>query len=416
MFDRDRWQEIISTITKHKLRTFLTALGVFWGVFMLVFMLAMGKGLENSVFKDFGSRARNVLFVWSSVTSKPYKGFQPGRRVRLTMDDVDAIKDQVKEVELVAPRISIQGKMVNGLINKQYDLRGELPAMRQVDALIIYKGRFIQKSDVDNARKITSLGKKAAETLFPDQTFDEIVGQSLLINGTEFKIVGIYGPQSERGNRSTSESASIPLTTMSRTFATGGRIHYMAVTADKNVKVSVIEKKVKSLLKERHQVHPDDPRGIGGFNLEKIFNQFTGLFTGISVFLWIVGIGTLLAGIVGVSNIMLITVKERTQEIGIRKALGASPGDIILSVLLESVFLTAVAGFLGFAAATFLIWGIDSFMTWQNIKTDMFYQPEVDLAVGIGALIILVIAGALAGLLPARQAASVNPVIALKNE
>ncbi|HPG07777.1 MAG TPA: ABC transporter permease [Saprospiraceae bacterium] len=416
MFNRDTWQEIWMTIKQHKLRTFLTVLGVFWGVFMLIFMLGMGSGLENAVFRDFGNRATNIMYVWSSSTSLPYQGYQPGRFPRLNFDDLEAIKQQVKGVGFIAPRTRLDAKVVHGETAETYEIRGELSQMIKVEALKVYHGRYISDLDNDESRKVAVLGTRTAEVLF-GRNVGEAIGQYVTINGAEFLVVGIFGPRVIKPwTEDDQEAVVIPLTTMHRTFGMDGRVHYFAVSAQEGYRIAQIEPQVRSLLKARHHVAPNDPRGIGGFNLEAEFQQVRGLFDGISAFLWIVGIGTLLAGIVGVSNIMLIVVKERTKEIGIRKAIGATPASIISSILTESIFITAVSGYLGLLAGVLVIGGINLLMEQASVDSQMFYNPEVNLGIAIGAMILLTIAGTVAGLIPAMMAARVNPVVALKDE
>lgn len=417
MFDRDTWQEIFASLTKHRLRTGLTALGVFWGIFMLVFMLGMGSGLRNAIFRDFGNHARNVMYVFATTTSMPYDGFQAGRTPRLNMDDVDFLQEKVEGVHYIAPRTTLWGNINKGEISENYEIRGELTDMIKVEGYRIYKGRYLQPSDIEESRKVIVIGKRVAEVLFGSANWENAIGEYITANGVEFQVVGVFGPdQIKPWTEADLEATVVPLTTMDRAFGTGGRIHYFALSALEGYKISDLESEVYSILKRRHHVAPQDPRGVIGFNLEAQFEKITGLFTGIGIFLWIVGIGTLIAGIVGVSNIMIITVKERTKEIGIRKAIGATPGVIIRSILTESVFLTFTSGYLGLLAGVAVIGGANWIMESGDFEFTMFYNPEVTPFVGIGALIILVIAGTLAGLVPASMAARVNPVVALKDE
>lgn len=415
MFDKDTWQEIFASIKKHKLRTGLTALGVFWGIFMLVFVVGMGQGLENGVYRDFGNSAKNIMYVYSLRTTKPYKGFQPGRVPTLRLDDIVAIKNNLKEVEYVAPRHSIGNTIVNYKENSETrTIRGEFGDMLKVEALKLYSGRYINDNDIEEYRKVAILGDRTRELLFGEEA---AIGQYVTIGGIEFRVVGTFGPeQIKPWNEDDLEAVVIPLTTMYRAFGTGEVVDYFICSAAPNVRVSEIEPIVKGVLKERHNVAPDDPRGIGSSNVEEQFQSVQNLFTGISFFLWFVGIGTLLAGIVGVSNIMLIIVKERTREIGLRKALGATPRSIISMILTESVFITATSGYLGLIVGTAIIGGVDFLMVANDIETENFYNPEIQWQVGLGAVLILIIAGTIAGLIPALQAARVNPVVALKDE
>ena len=415
MPDRDTLQEILATIRKHKLRTGLTALGVFWGIFMLIFVLGMGKGLENGVFRDFGSRAKNVMYVWTERTTQPYQGFQPGRAPQLKLEDIIAIKQHIPEVQYIAPRLSLQNIPASYQeISDKYEIRGELQDMIRIEALRLHEGRYINKLDIRDSRKVAVLGKRTAEVLFGNK---ECIGRYIRISGMEFRVVGIFGPlQIKPWTESDLEAIVIPLTTMYRAFGTGERVDYFVCSAAPKVLVSTIEPKVKSLLKERHRIAPDDPRGIGGFNLEQEYQGLANLFGGIKAFLWFVGIGTLLAGIVGVSNIMLITVKERTKEIGIRKALGATPRSIINMILAESVIITGFSGYLGLISGTLVIGMINFGMMANNVELDNFYNPQVNFSVGLSAILLLIVAGMAAGLIPALQAARVEPVIALRDE
>ena len=415
IFDRDKWQEILATMQKNKLRTFITSLGVFWGIFMLIFLLGMGKGLENGVYKDFGARAKNIMWVWTERTTLPHKGYKPGRIVRLDLDDIEALKQNVEELDMIAPRNEIGTQPVVYQLNSgDYNVRGELTDMPSIEAFKITKGRYINQSDIDVGRKSAVIGETIRKELFGDE---EHIGKHITIRGVDFTVVGSFRPQEiKEWTRSDMESVVIPLTTMSRAFGVGNKVDYMVCSAKPGYRVAQMEPKIREVLKERKSIHPDDPQGIGGFNLEEEFQQVQGLFIGIKVFLWFVGIGTLMAGIIGVSNIMLIIVKERTKEIGIRKALGATPGSIINLILTESVLITALSGYLGLISGTFIIGGIAYLLHVNDVQTDNFYNPQVNIYVGVTAVVVLVIAGLLAGLIPARQAAKVNPVVALKDE
>lgn len=415
MFDKDVWQEIFATMRKHKLRTALTALGVFWGIFMLVFVLGMGKGLENGVFRGFDNRVSNAMYVWPMRTSLPYKGFQPGRRTRFTLNDIIAIKTNIPEIQYIAPRHSMRASPVYYKDKgDNYEIRGELSDMIKIEALQLHEGRYVNQNDVDESRKVAVIGKRLRDVFFGNE---DAIGKYIRIRGVEFIVVGVFGPiQIKPWTESDLEAVVIPLTTMQRTFGTGDEVDYFVCSADENIRIGEIEPQVRGLLKQRHNIAPDDPQGIGGFNLEEEFRSVRTLFNGIEVFLWFVGIGTLLAGIVGVSNIMLIVVKERTKEIGIRKALGATPRSIINMILMESVFITSFSGYLGLIAGTFIIGGINYIMISNNLEPDNFYNPQVNLTIGLGAVILLIVAGAIAGFIPAMQASRVNPVNALKDE
>lgn len=415
LFDRDTWQEIFGTIRKHKLRTGLTALGVFWGIFMLIFVLGMGAGLKNGVYRQFGDRAKNVLYVWPSLTTLPYEGFRSGRVPRLTRDDIDILKNNIDDIDGIAPRLSLNNRIAR--VNdktEEVEIRGEYEDMIRLEALRVYDGRYINRADREQSRKVAVIGDRTRELLFGDESG---IGEFVMLDGMAFRVVGVFGPeQIEPWTESDLEAIVIPLTTMYRAFGSGERVEYFVCSAAHQVRVSEVENKVIRLLKERHHIAPGDPRGIGSNNLEEEFQSIQNLFGGITAFLWFVGIGTLLAGIVGVSNIMLIVVKERTREIGLRKAMGATPQSIISMILTESIFITSISGYLGLLLSTLIIGGIDALLISQGAEFENFHHPEVDLEVGVGAVVLLVMAGTVAGLIPALQAARVNPVQALKDE
>ncbi|MEO1436880.1 MAG: ABC transporter permease [Bacteroidota bacterium] len=414
-FDRDKWQEIFGTIRKHKLRTALTAFGVFWGIFMLVFILGMGAGLENGVFRDFGDRATNCLYAQPWRTSLPYNGFPPGRRPQFSLEDIEVLKAKIPELGKIATRYSLyDSPMSRGDKNDRWELRGELTGMIDIEALKLFKGRYLSQRDIDERRKVAVIGNQIADVLFGEE---DPIGKHILIRGVDFIVIGVYGPQIIKPwTESDQKSAVIPLPTMSTSFGTRDKIEYFVCTPIDGFPVSELEEKVKGILKEIHNVHPDDKQGIGSWNMEEEFKMITGLFTGIRGFLWFVGIGTLLAGIIGVSNIMLIIVKERTKEIGIRKALGAKPGSIINMILTESIFLTSISGYLGLAVGTLVVFVADQLVILSGDNIENYHHPEVNATVGILAVVTLVVAGTFAGLIPALQASRVNPVVALKDE
>lgn len=413
MFDLDKWQEIFGTIRKNKLRTFLTALGVFWGVFMLVFLMGSGKGLENGVMTQFGLKITNALFVWTQPTAKPYKGLPPGRRVQLNINDVRAISNEVEGVEYMAPRMWVSsGEIVHGDNKAAFDVRGEEPDIYHIEAMEIAEGRFLNKLDLRERRKVAVIGNRVKEVLFED---DEVaIGNYLRIRGTDYLVIGIF-ESLQNGEDAADEEQTIyiPLTTAQQITNRHNEISWFVCTVDKAYSTAAVESEVKALIRKRHKIHPEDQQGVRSDNIEEEFKEVQGLFTGIRVIVWIVGIGSLLAGVIGVGNIMLIIVKERTKEIGIRKALGATPGSIVSMILLESVFITTIAGYFGLLVSSGII-------ILMNVAVgeggEFFANPEIDMGVGLGALGILVVSGALTGLIPALQAVNVNPVVALKDE
>ncbi len=416
MIDRDTWQEIFSTIKKNKLRTGLTALGVFWGIFMLVFLLGMGDGLETGVFRNFGAGAKNIMYVWSWKTSEPYKGMKPGRYISLKLDDVETIKNDVSGIGQVAPRYYLGDRPTYyKQINGSYEVRGQTQESKEIDGYLMEEGRYINQKDIDENRKVAVVGLTVKKELFGDEP---AVGKRIRISNIDFQVVGVFStPSLQEWDLEDLEAITLPINTLYKSFGIeNNSISNLVVSAAPGIQVSQIEDAVRASLRKKHRVAPNDDTAIGGFNLEAEFKSVQNLFFGIKCLLWFVGVGTLIAGIVGVSNIMLITVKERTKEIGIRKALGASPNSIVKMILTESVFITTIAGYLGMMAGTFIIIAINYLMVSQGIENENFYDPKVNLTIAISALVFLITSGTLAGLIPALQASRVNPVIALKDE
>ena len=414
MFDYDKWQEIFNTIAKHKLRTGLTCLGVFWGIFMLVFLMGAGNGLQNGVNGLFGGHAKNSVYMGSNRTSLPYKGMKPGRRFSLDDEDVIAIRENFgDEIAYIAPRLWMPGGNVSYKEKSaSFDVRGDLPELIHIDALEVYQGRFLNKLDVKEKRKIAIVGREVVKALFEEG--EDAVGKYIKLGGNEFKVVGVL-KSNRRGEDAVDDEKTIllPISTVQQLRNQPGQIGWFVCSMHPNIDVGMVEEKIKTLIKDRHNIHPDDNRAIWSDNIQEEYRQITGLFTGITVLVWFVGIGSLLARVIGVGNIMLILVKERTKEIGIRKALGATPTSIVSMILMESVFLTTIAGYLGLACSVGILFIMSQFM---GGATAYFSNPEIDLGLCLTALAILVICGALTGLIPAMQAANVNPVIALKDE
>ena len=420
MFDRDRWQEIYSTLSKNKMRTFLTAFGVFWGIFMLIIMLGSGNGLQNGVTEGFKDFATNSFFTWTQRTSMPYKGFKQGRNFNYNNSDVLAIRENIPEAGIVAPRNQLGNYGGNnnvnyGLKTGSFSIYGDRPEIFEIQSYSITEGRVMNQLDENEKRKITVIGPMVKKVLFGDTVSP--IGKNIEINGVFFQVVGVFksNQSSDRGEEDAS-TLFVPFSTFQSAFNYGDIVGWFAITSKEGYKVSMVEDKVIALLKERHSVHPDDRQAIGHFNLEKEFDKMNGLFTGIDMLVWVVGIGTLFAGVIGVSNIMLIIIKERTNEIGIRRAIGAPPSDIIKQIILESVVLTTVAGYFGLIMGVGLLEMISVAIASSGDEGGMFMNPEVDLGIALKALGILIVSGALAGLIPAARALKIKPIEALRSE
>jgi putative ABC transport system permease protein len=422
MFDKDRWQEIISALKSNRLRTFLTAFGVFWGIFMLMIMLGSGKGLENSVFEDMGDFATNSAFIWAQRTSMPYEGYPRGRNYNFTNEDMQALRDNVSEIDILAPRLQGwgagdgQNNVTRGLKTGAFTIQGDYPEINRIDPNKMLKGRFINDKDIEESRKVCVIGTRVQEVLFAKD--ENPIGQYIRVKGVYFQVVGIFEPLTKAMNFGGEKEQTIflPFTALQKAYNFGDEVHYFSVTAKENIPVSVVDKKCRDLIRERHHIHPEDAQAVGGFNLEEEFIKMRGLFNGIAGLMWVVGIGTLLAGVIGVSNIMLIIVKERTKEIGIQRALGATPIKIISQIILESVFLTSIAGYIGLVIGVALIELVNFALENSGAETEMFRHPGVDFNIAISALTILIISGIFAGMIPAKRAISIKPIDALRDE
>ncbi|GAA3997895.1 ABC transporter permease [Hymenobacter fastidiosus] len=413
MFDLDKWSEIWATVRRHKLRTGLTAFGVFWGIFMLVVLLGAGKGFRNGVEKEFDV-AKNAVFVWTQRTSVPYAGLKVGRFIQLTNDDVQVLTREVPEAAVILPRGSLDGTFTvqYGTKSSFFSVNGEYPGYPAVKALHLTAGRFINDIDIAERRKVAVIGDRVAEVLFDKA---DPLGQEIRIKGIYFRVVGLSKAEGKPENaQQDAQTIIIPLTALQITFNQVNKVGYFAFIPKPGIPAALVETKVKQILARQHKVAPTDERAFGSANVEEEYARVQGLFTGISGFSWLVSIGTILAGIIGVSNIMLIVVKERTKEIGIRKALGATPWSIVSLIVQESIVITAAAGLLGLLFGTALMAGINFLIAGQDVG--FFANPQVDVGVAATAVALLVVAGAVAGLVPALKAAGVQPVVALKDE
>jgi len=420
LFDKDKWQEIYIALRKNPWRTFFTAFGVFWGIFMLVIMMGAGEGLYNGATQDLGDMATNSVFMWTHRTTMPYKGFPRGRYYRFNNSDTKALKENISELQYIAPRLQGWGgngnnNVIRGERTGAFQIQGDYPEINIIDPINLTQGRFINYIDINNLRKVAVIGIRVFNEMFePDEN---PIGEYIQIQGVYFKVVGLF--QSKKNDQQAdheNQAIYIPFTTLQKVYNYGDRVGWYSMTAVDDVPVAVVEEKAKEILRQRHSIHPDDDRAVGSFNLDKEWSKMTNLFTGIRGLVWIVGIGTLLAGVIGVSNIMLIVVKERTKEIGIQRAIGATPLSVISQIVTESVLLTAVAGYFGLAIGVGLLELINYGLSTSGADANMFNNPSIDFVVATRALITLVFAGMLAGLIPAFRAVSIKPIDALRDE
>lgn len=416
IFDKDSWQEIFGSIKKSKLRTAITVIGVLWGVFLFITLLGAAKGMENGFDREFKNLATNSIFLWAERTERPYKGFQRGRRMRLKIQDTEAIKKQIPEVQFVVPR-NVQGvfggppaSVKRKTNTKTYKLFGDYPILDNVNKVKIIDGRFINVNDINSERKVCVIGEKIVDELFKKD--EKPVGDFLEINGSFFQVVGTY---KDNGNSfEGDDSIYIPFSTYRKINNTGENIGWMVIAANKDADIVEVEKNAKAILKRRHSVHPDDERAFGAFNLGEMFAKITGFVTGIKFLTWFVGISTLIAGVIAIGSILLITVKERTKEIGIRRAVGATPSKIRGQIVLESVFLTLLAGILGIIFAGFVLMIVNA--TLAGGDGIPFVNPTVNVGVALGAVAALVTFGSLIGMIPAQRAVMIRPIEALREE
>jgi putative ABC transport system permease protein len=421
MFNRENWSEILEALTANTFRTLLTAFGVFWGIFILVILLAASNGLENGVKKGFDGIATNTMFMWSQTTSKAFKGLPKIREFDFRNNDVEALKQKFPDLLYVSPRNQLGdfngvSNVIRGTETGAYTIYGDYPELVKQEQMDIIKGRFVNQQDILLRRKVAIIGKGVISELYKNA--EEVIGSYIKINGVNFMVVGVY--KSKGNNNGNAESAQknifIPFTTFQQAFNFGDKVGWMALTANDDASITELKPGIMGFMRDRHSIHPDDERAVGNFDLFKEFQKVQDLFLVLKFIAYFVGTLVLLSGIIGISNIMLIVVKERTNEIGIRRALGATPGAIRSQILLEAISLTIIAGMFGIAVATGLIAILNMILASMPTDGMMFINPSVDLTVVFIALLILIGSGLLAGFIPAQTAINVKPVDALRTE
>lgn len=413
MFDLDKWQEILATMSKNKLRTGLTAFGVFWGIFMLIMLLGFGSGMENGVKADFAGEAINSLWIWQGKTSIASNGLQPGRVINFTNEDLEALQRQLVDLEYVAPRNRLTGEYA--IVNKQktgsFQVFGSVREFFMMNGERLYSGRFLNELDNKEQRKVCVIGERVKKVMFGEEQ-ESVLGEYLNIKGMYFKVVGTFKTESNGGRNE--ERIYIPLTSLQAIYNQRNIIHNFGAVANETTSSLELEQKVRNILAAKHKFDPADKQALGIWNNGEQFKKFTGLFAAIKIFVSVVGLFTLFAGVVGVSNIMLIIVKERTKEIGVRKALGATPWSIVSQILQESIVITSLAGYLGLLCGVGLLALMEYAIEASGANMPFFTRPEVNVWFAFGAVAILVFAGAMAGLMPALRAAQIKPIEALR--
>jgi len=411
LFDSDTWQEIYGSIRKNKVRTSITIIGVLWGIFLLVVLLGAARGMENGFNKLFGNFATNSVFVWTQSTDTPFKGFQEGRRFSLTMKDIDVLKSEYSdEIKLLAPRNQTSNLIIKDFKSGNFKVSGDYPILDQIQKKQLLYGRFLNQNDMASTAKVTVISEDMYIQLFDKDEFP--IGQYIKINSINYKVIGVYKPATTIDLDG--DCAYIPFTTFRKVYNTSNKVDWMMITANEGTDIEQMESDVLLTLKGLHKVHPEDERAFGSVNLAKQIGKVTGFLTGMQFLTWFVGIATLIAGVFAIGNILLITVKERTKEIGIRRALGATPKSIRQQIVLESVFLTTIAGMLGIIFGAFVLFLID--MAFGQGEDAALVNPTVDIPIILIAFVTLIVLGTAIGLIPAHMATVVKPIEALREE
>ncbi len=408
ILDIDKWQEIFSTMRKNKLRTILTGFSVAWGIFMLIVLLGSGKGLQNGVQQEFKKDATNTIWLFPGRTTIPHKGMKPGREIKLTNTDYEIVKRETPHVDKISSRFYFWEDKNISYKNEygNFEIHCVHPDYKYLENATILEGRFLNNIDIQNKRKMVAIGKPVKEALFKDKN---PIGEYILIAGIPFRVVGVFTDVNEQDEN----RVYLPLSTAQMVFNGGNNIHRLAVMTDANTEESnEMVEKMRTELANRHIFDVKDDRALFIWNAVEEFAKFQSLFKGINLFVWVIGIFTIIAGIVGVSNIMMIVVKERTREIGVRKAIGATPWSIIGLVVTEAILITSVAGYIGLLLGIFVLETVAGFVP----ENPFFSNPEIDLNVALAATLVLIVTGALAGFFPALKAAQIKPIAALRDE
>ncbi|THD69584.1 ABC transporter permease [Robertkochia marina] len=417
IFDKDTWQEIWGSISKNKIRTVITVIGVLWGIFVYIALSGAAKGLDNGFEKEFQDIASNSMFIWAQSTSIPHKGFKTGRRFNLKVSDVETLKNKHPEIQFIAPR-NVQGvfggeppQVVRGFKTGTYQVFGDYPVVDKVNKKKIFDGgRFLNDDDIKYDRKVVVIGEKVRDELFDKD--EDPVGGYIKIGSIYFQVIGVY--KLNNFGFEGDDSIFMPFTTYRKVYNSGDLVGWMVVAAYDNADIVALEDKVKSTIKKLHDIHPDDERAVGGFNLGEEFGRIKGFAKGMNLLSLVVGLATIIAGVIAIGNILLISVKERTRELGVRRALGATPREVKAQILLESVFLTVVAGIIGIILGAGVLALIQA--TLPEDGDFPYTNPTVPIPFVLGALVIMVVLGTLIGLIPAQRAVSIKPIDALREE
>lgn len=410
--DIDYWEEILVTITRNKTRSILTAFGIFWGIFMLVTLIGGGNGLQQMMSRNFAGFATNSCFIVSQETTEPYKGFRKGRRWDLENRDVEILKNNIPQIEYITPNLFRWGAtVVRGDQKGTFVARGSYPSYDKIEKQTMMYGRFINDVDISEQRKVCTIGTRIYETLF--KKGENPCGEYIRVDGIYYQVVGVCsGVSNIQIGGSSEEMVNVPFSTMQQAYNMGKTVHIICMTARHGVAITSLEPKIQELIKNNHLISPTDPQAVLVLNMEEMFKMVDSLFTGIRMLVWLVGLGTLMAGAIGVSNIMMVTVRERTVEIGIRRAIGARPREIMGQILSESMVLTSIAGLLGISFSVLILQVAEVGVTASG--TVAHFQVSFWIAVGMALLLLSL--GLIAGLAPAYRAMSIKPIDAMRDE
>ena len=415
LFDTDTFREILDSILRNRSRSLLTGFGVFWGVFMLMLLTGGGQGLKDLLVQNFEGFAQNTCIVATSATTKPYKGFKKGRTWDLEYADVDRLKAMVPELETVSPSVSLWGKSVTRDENtsSRAVVKGARADYANIETPKIKYGRWLNDADNLQERKVCVIGKRVYEELFPEG--GSPLGERISIDGSYYTVIGVdwrdNGGISINGRAS--DAVTIPINQARRAYNLGNTVHLLCFTAKEGITMSDITPRVREIIARQHYIDPTDEQGMFLLNTQLIFGIVDNLFKGINFLIWLIGLGTLLAGVIGVSNIMMVSVKERTTEIGIRRAIGATPNQILGQIISESIVLTLVAGMIGIVFSVLILSGVELAMTTDGVLKAAFQVP---FSTAVLAALLLTVLGVLAGLMPALRAMQIKPVDAMRDE
>ena len=415
-FDIDRYKEIIDTLSRNRSRTLLTGFGIFWGIFMLLIMLGGGDGLKAILNENFGGFTSNAIIVGSNRTSRPYGGFKRDRNWLLDRTDIEAIKTLIPESDIVTMMDSDWGQ---GVSYKENTFSGILKGLTYeyigVETPKMLYGRWINEVDCEQERKVCVIGKRVWSNLFPDG--EDPTGEYIKVKDSYFQVIGVDGRSSGINiNGSPDQSVVIPYPLLDKLNNRGGKFDIICMTVKEGADSDEAQDKVRNLLARRHTIDPEDKNAIMMFDTKKIFMIVDNLFKGVNILVILVGLGTLLAGAIGVSNIMMVTVKERTTEIGIRRAIGATPKMILGQIITESIGLTIIAGMFGILFSVFLLWAAGNIVSSLPDFSSSGISFQIGFWTGIAVLVLLVVLGVLAGLAPAVRAMEIKPVDAMRDE